>query len=88
MPEGDKLVAYRNRLEKIAKLGGPEREIVLRKADVKKAERASGGPKETKIGEVLQKAQTDGITVPEIHALTGWKKIGVSSPPRSAPASP
>jgi hypothetical protein len=34
MPEGDDLVAYRYRLDKIAKLGAPEREIVLRKADV------------------------------------------------------
>jgi hypothetical protein len=40
-------------------------------ADVKKAERSAAVRKETKIGEVLKKAQTDGITVPEIYAMTG-----------------
>jgi RNA polymerase sigma-32 factor len=75
--EGDELAAYRSRLDKIAKLGGPDRAIVLRTADVKKAAKVAAGPKETKIGEVLKKALSEtGITVPEIHSTTGWKKIG------------
>jgi hypothetical protein len=43
----------------------------------KPAQRAGNGPKETKIGEVLKKAQSEtGVFVPEIHSLTGWKKMG------------
>lgn len=65
----------------------PRPRVVLRKIDVKKAERAAAGPKETKIGKVLEEALAAGVTTAEIHEMTGWPRSAASSPRRSAPSS-
>jgi hypothetical protein len=63
------------------------RDRVLRKTDVKKAERAAAGPKETKIGKALEEALAAGVTTAEIHEMTGCPRSAASSPRRSAPSS-
>lgn len=74
MPTGAELEEMEKRLAGFAKTCGPNREIVSRKSAGPKSGKA---PRETKIGAVLEKAKTaGGVTVEEIHAMTGWKKIG------------
>lgn len=75
MPAGDELVAYQNRLDQIAKLGSPDRPLVLRTVETAVTDTKERKPR--KIDGVLAKAQTeDGITVAEVHQMTGWTKIG------------
>lgn len=70
--EQNGLAKFGSRLAKIAGLGGADRAP----ASARKA-KAVKPPRETKIGAVLAKAQTkSGVTVPQIHEMTGWKKIG------------
>jgi hypothetical protein len=74
MPIGAELEQMESRLAYVAKTSGPNREIVSRKSASTKVD---GAPRETKIGAVLEKAKTaGGITVGEIHKMTGWSKIG------------
>ena len=73
-PSAEEAAAIEARLEKNRKDASPERELVVPKTTASSATKA---PRETKIGAVLAKAMSEtGITVDEVHEMTGWKKIG------------
>jgi hypothetical protein len=57
------------RIAQNAKDASPEREIVVRKTPVPKADRSG-----TKIATVIEKAKTTGITMAQVREMTGWSK--------------
>lgn len=82
LPEGEALVVYRSRLDKIAASVSPDRVLDWRPGAYKETKtaaaaeaRAERGP--TKISAVLSKAKSDtGVTLDEVKQITGWSRLG------------
>ena len=74
MPQGAEGEALAARLAQHAKQASSERELVVRKDSPASAPKAERKP--SKIGAVLEKAKTVGITMAQVKEMTGWSKTG------------
>jgi hypothetical protein len=70
----EETAAREERLAGYAKDASPERELVVRKDSPASAPKAERKP--SKIGAVLEKAKTVGITMAQVKEMTGWSKTG------------